>query len=745
MAQLEMWQIVQQKTFTRWVNTYLTNRMMKVDDLTKDLEDGRNLHALLEIISSKTIKINNNPKMRVQKLENLTACLDFLKKEGIKLVGIGSQDIVDGNRTLIMGLIWTIILRYQIQVAEGSSAKKDLLEWVRSKIPEYNINNFTSDWTTGKALCALAEAVLPGQMNLPNDFSGDPVRDAQMGISRAQQNMNIPPILDAHDLVHSPDELSNMTYISYFRDFLDLEQRRRDAELFERTPVAGKCFAYGPGVEPGNEAGIATQFTIEARNGADRRVPVGGHAFPVVITSPTGKRVESTTEDQNNGLYTVRYTPKEGGLHQIAITFKEQHIKQSPLSVPIKQARPDPKKCRCFGPGLEGGEAHEPANFKIESRNCLGELIPAGGFPFRVMVTDPMGETKPAQIKDNHDGTLDVTYFPTDKGEHLVDVTLAGEKVADSTYRVPIAENSKMASPWTSYAEGKGLQNGNITTDLQTFMIHAVLPNGTPKTTGGDKFDVFVEDPTHTVINSKITDNNNGTWTVTYMPTDAGKYHIDVILRNPSVPTRYDHVKNSPVDITIDAGTDASQCTAFGPGLEPGNLDTHPAKFTIQARDKKGNPITRGGDPFKVAIAGPTGPVPCDIKDNGDGTYSCEYQPEAAGMHDIAITMKDTPIKGSTFHVQIKPGAFAGTTFIETFNFVIRALDKRGNPITHGKEDVKVKIKGPGASAVENTLEDKNNGTYVCTYKALDAGEYEVSVLVNGQHLKGSPFTQKLV
>lgn len=78
--------------------------MMKVDDLMTDLADGRNLHALLEIISSKSIKINNNPKMRVQKMENVNACLEFLKKEGIKLVGIGANDIVDGNRTLIMGM-----------------------------------------------------------------------------------------------------------------------------------------------------------------------------------------------------------------------------------------------------------------------------------------------------------------------------------------------------------------------------------------------------------------------------------------------------------------------------------------------------------------------------------------------------------------------------------------------------------------------------------------------------------------
>jgi len=42
-----------------------------------------------------------------------------------------------------LGLIWTLILRYQIQKgSKEGSAKNELLEWVRSKIPEYNIQNF---------------------------------------------------------------------------------------------------------------------------------------------------------------------------------------------------------------------------------------------------------------------------------------------------------------------------------------------------------------------------------------------------------------------------------------------------------------------------------------------------------------------------------------------------------------------------------------------------------------------------
>ena len=122
---------------------------MKVEDLEKDFADGILFLNLLEEISNKEVakKYNKNPRIRAQKLENLSFCFKFLKDEKIKLVGMGPEDLCDGNLKLTLGLIWTLILRFQINRGDGTgSAKHALLEWVRSKIPEYNINNFESEY-----------------------------------------------------------------------------------------------------------------------------------------------------------------------------------------------------------------------------------------------------------------------------------------------------------------------------------------------------------------------------------------------------------------------------------------------------------------------------------------------------------------------------------------------------------------------------------------------------------------------
>lgn len=153
--------------------------------------------------------------------------------------------------------------------------------------------------------------------------------------------------------------------------------------------------------------------------------------------------------------------------------------------------------------------------------------------------------------------------------------------------------------------------------------------------------------------------------------------------------------------------------------------------------------MKEGGDPFEVKVNGPSGPVPAQLTDNGDGTYRVDYQPDVAGPHTVDVDMAGKPIKGSTFHVDIKPGAFAGTSTIENFTFTIRTKDKRGAFVNEGGEDVKVTITAPSGADVPVSLKDNNNGSLTVSYKLPgESGGYTVAVLLNGENIVGSPFTQ---
>ena len=53
-------------------------------------------------------------RLRFHALQNVQTALDLLKYKNIRLVNIRPDEIVDGNPKLTLGLIWTIILHFQV-------------------------------------------------------------------------------------------------------------------------------------------------------------------------------------------------------------------------------------------------------------------------------------------------------------------------------------------------------------------------------------------------------------------------------------------------------------------------------------------------------------------------------------------------------------------------------------------------------------------------------------------------------
>lgn len=98
------------------LNTKLESRQIApMRSLATDLSDGVKLVQLMEIMGDTTLgRFYLNPRMRVQKAENVNLALEFIKSRGVVLTNVGAEDIVDGNLKLILGMIWTLILRFTI-------------------------------------------------------------------------------------------------------------------------------------------------------------------------------------------------------------------------------------------------------------------------------------------------------------------------------------------------------------------------------------------------------------------------------------------------------------------------------------------------------------------------------------------------------------------------------------------------------------------------------------------------------
>ena len=58
---------------------------------------------------------------------------------------------MNGNTKLILGMLWRMILRYQIGKSKVPP-KKLMLAWINAVVPDLDIRNFNSDWNDGIAL-----------------------------------------------------------------------------------------------------------------------------------------------------------------------------------------------------------------------------------------------------------------------------------------------------------------------------------------------------------------------------------------------------------------------------------------------------------------------------------------------------------------------------------------------------------------------------------------------------------------
>ena len=116
----------------------------------------------------------------------------------------GPSDIVDGKLKLILGLIWRLILKYQIAVIHPNiqtsprkvTPRNILLAWFQAVLPHHKITNFTSNWSDGINLSALVNYCKPSL--IPDHASLDPsntLENITNAMHLAKENFGIPQVL----------------------------------------------------------------------------------------------------------------------------------------------------------------------------------------------------------------------------------------------------------------------------------------------------------------------------------------------------------------------------------------------------------------------------------------------------------------------------------------------------------------------------------------------------------------------
>lgn len=196
---------------------------MKLENFETDFCDGVLFCTLLWLSCEERVpKWNPNPRYRAQKLENAMIGLKVLQAwGGLRFIGIGPEDFVNGNVHAITTVLWTFLLRCPMSrySITGVPLEEESLAWVRERLPHCQIPNFSAEtWSDGQLWCHLLAAMY-GSRALPKSYGNTPVERIARVCSDAQA-LGIPFTIEPSEMVSNP--LCHIPYyVSKFMEYQD--------------------------------------------------------------------------------------------------------------------------------------------------------------------------------------------------------------------------------------------------------------------------------------------------------------------------------------------------------------------------------------------------------------------------------------------------------------------------------------------------------------------------------------------
>eukprot|EP00456_Euglypha_rotunda_P087529 TRINITY_DN8918_c0_g1_i1.p1 TRINITY_DN8918_c0_g1~~TRINITY_DN8918_c0_g1_i1.p1 ORF type:complete len:310 (+),score=71.38 TRINITY_DN8918_c0_g1_i1:96-1025(+) len=257
----------------------------------------------------------------------------------------------------------------------------------------------------------------------------------------------------------------------------------------------------------------------------------------------------------------------------------------------------------------------------------------------------------------------------------------------------------KGSDPTKTVVEGPGVTGGYAGKELP-FTIRAMDKDGNPVPTGGDVYKVKLDGPGGP-RDIPVKDNGDGTYSGSYVAKEPGNYKVNVSVEHDSRP-----VGKSPYNVLVKPGADAGKSFAVGAGWKEA-WDALPAKFSIYAKDKSDQDVP--GAEVKVIIRNVTSPAEKE-----------QIQKDLDKM-DPYIKKRKEDEKKAVLLEQKK-----------------QREEQEQKAKTEGK-DWKCSVAEGGDIPVE--VRDIGDGAYLANYTPTEPGKYELTVLVNGEHIKESPKT----
>lgn len=166
-----------------------------IENLFEEVRDGLVILRVCHRIDNASVdwsQPNMSPKNMFHMNHNCDLAEAAMRTLGVRMVGVGSQDIRDGHKKNILAMIWQVMRIHYMKII-GNKTDADLLAWTNETVqPETPLTGFADPaFGDGKILIKLAGSIEPRIINwdlvTPGETDEDKEMNAKYAISIARK------------------------------------------------------------------------------------------------------------------------------------------------------------------------------------------------------------------------------------------------------------------------------------------------------------------------------------------------------------------------------------------------------------------------------------------------------------------------------------------------------------------------------------------------------------------------------
>eukprot|EP00960_Hanusia_phi_P069135 767009-Hanusia_phi.AAC.13 len=518
-------------------------------------------------------------------------------------------------------------------------------------------------------------------------------------------------------------------------------------------------------------AGVRSTFEIQSFDAFGNAIKYPPDQTPHVITSQlTGPSIVSVNIFYQNFLHLASYVVTRSGTYLLHILLLSDGSKvgKSPYNITVFPNQPS-STSRLYSK-TSSSTAGLPSTFAVDLKDTFGNNYISNS-PYvvrinirRICTAEPCNPNLLLVAQQNvlAPYTYEVGVIFTISGNYLINSTLGGLNVVGSPLSfatLPSSIDITKTLFSTTFSDFNIVQLG----DRSNIVIVTRDKFSNNLTDGGQSYSAgVISSPTTILITFNFQDFVNGTYVISWKPTDKGQYNLQLYWGQTALNGNLQFY-------VIPAATDPNLCV-IQPAIPFFFVAGQTTTFSIQARDGSGSnkpdlfAFSKGWEKTELFMIAQYDSVGMMMKNRtclfGSTTYDCAFVFLIAGSYTLKVVygpqMANLP--GSPRIIKVSPGPIVaqGCTYqaltVATAglmqNFFIQTRDLYGNLGEYDpfSNSIRFSIKVMNSFNIEiscysarGCMLNNLNGTFSAQTLLTQTGRYTVMIQLSGNNIRGSP------